>query len=174
MVTVAELLGEMAEIVEFVVATKATVTRKPLRDLELPRGMLIVAVLLNLLHIPRGDFHIAEGDRVLVFLQPELAAKARHPVQVTEMHADIIAKALGLLLLVLAIVGTARWPTRRLGRRQPIMPWIWMIIVAVASGGGLMWVGHKANPDHTGIKEGMAITSLTWLATSLVAGIGIG
>lgn len=76
-VTVARLLGEQAEVIEFAVGTEAKVTKQPLKDLKLPRGMLIVAVLRgDALHIPGGDFRVQANDRVLVFLQPELAERA--------------------------------------------------------------------------------------------------
>lgn len=88
------------------------------------------------------------------------------------MHADIIAKALGLLLLILAFAGLAPLAVDA-ASGLPIWPWIWMEVIAVVSGLGLWWFGRKADPNRTGIREGMAITSLTWVASSLVAGVGI-
>lgn len=66
--SVARLRDEDAEIVEFKLSTSSPVVGKALKDLRLPGGALITAVLRgNDVHIPGGNFVMAAEDRVLVF-----------------------------------------------------------------------------------------------------------
>jgi len=80
--SVARLSSEEAEALEFKAHRQCHVTRKPLRDLKLPAGMLIAAVMRGGdLHIPSGDFQIAEGDRVLVFADERADSHVEHLFQ---------------------------------------------------------------------------------------------
>lgn len=66
--SVARLHSEEAEMLEFKATATSAVCRRPLRELRLPRGVLIAAVMRDgALNIPGGDFRIAPGDRVLAF-----------------------------------------------------------------------------------------------------------
>ncbi|MBW2731785.1 MAG: Trk system potassium transporter TrkA [Deltaproteobacteria bacterium] len=61
-----------AEVIELEAAEGAKVTKKPLKDLDLPEGSLIVAALRDdKVVIPGGDFQIQPHETVLVFALPE-------------------------------------------------------------------------------------------------------
>jgi len=61
-----------AEVLEMVAQKDSRITKKPLKDLNLPRGVIIGAVLHNnSSHIPVGNTKIAPNDRVVVFALPE-------------------------------------------------------------------------------------------------------
>jgi trk system potassium uptake protein len=63
------LLGGLAEAMEIVVQPKAYVTQDQLQYLELPKGIIIGAVLRGeSVLIPNGTTQIEPGDRVVVFL----------------------------------------------------------------------------------------------------------
>ena len=75
--SVAKLHSEEAEVLEFIVQKGVAVTRAELKDLQLPRGMLIGAILrAGELIIPRGDTRIVADDRVLVFVDARGAPHA--------------------------------------------------------------------------------------------------
>ena len=76
--SVATVHGLDAEILEVEAARKARITRKALKELDLPGGMLIGAVLhLNGdVEVATGDTHIRAGDRTIVFVLPGYVAKA--------------------------------------------------------------------------------------------------
>ncbi len=62
------LFGGKAEVTELIVQEKAYVTEKKLKDLELPRGLIIGSVLRNnKVIIPDGETVITAGDRVVIF-----------------------------------------------------------------------------------------------------------
>jgi len=64
----ARLRQDEAEMVELKVGRHAPIAGKPIRNLNLPKGLLIAAVLRDReLHFPLGGFVLAERDRVLVF-----------------------------------------------------------------------------------------------------------
>ncbi len=63
-----KLIGEDTEILEFHAEPESKITRAAVKDLKLPKSMLIVAVIRNHeLHIPNGLFRIMANDRVLIF-----------------------------------------------------------------------------------------------------------
>ena len=65
--SVAKLHHEEIEAIELQAAAQCKASKKLLRDLKLPKGILVAAVLRDQeLHVPRGDFQIQPGDRVLM------------------------------------------------------------------------------------------------------------
>ena len=57
-----------AEVVEFEVPARATVLKKPLQQLRVPRESIIGAVMRGEeLFVPRGSFQFEVGDRAIVF-----------------------------------------------------------------------------------------------------------
>ena len=65
-----------AEVIELEAAKGSKVTKKPLRELDLPDGSLIVAALRNdKMVIPDGNFQIAESETILVFALPHAIEK---------------------------------------------------------------------------------------------------
>ncbi|RMG69124.1 MAG: Trk system potassium transporter TrkA [Calditrichaeota bacterium] len=67
----ASLPGIDAEVIEFVAAKGSRITRKPIKDLNFPKGAIVGAVLHDgRLIIPKGDTRIQPGDRVVVFSLP--------------------------------------------------------------------------------------------------------
>lgn len=57
-----------AEFIELKAEPGSAVTQKPLRDLEMPPGAVVGAVIQNRrVIVPRGDTQIHPGDRALLF-----------------------------------------------------------------------------------------------------------
>jgi trk system potassium uptake protein TrkA len=74
--SLATLLEEKVEVVEAEAARGGPLTRAPLAELGLPRGVLVAAVQRNgSLLVPRGDDRIAAGDRLLLISTSDSAPK---------------------------------------------------------------------------------------------------
>lgn len=74
--SVANVHGLDAEILEIKAAEGAKITRKPLMNLDLPSGVLIGAVLRrDLIEVATGLTHIEPGDRAYVFVLPNQLRK---------------------------------------------------------------------------------------------------
>jgi trk system potassium uptake protein TrkA len=70
------LLGDEVEIMEVEVETGSRLTRAPIKNLGLPRGILIAAIQRDeAMLVPRGDDRVAAGDRVLIAVMTDLVAK---------------------------------------------------------------------------------------------------
>ena len=66
------LSGINAEVMELVADPHSAVTKKPIKDLSLPKGAIIGGIIRgNESYIAVGDFQIEEGDKVVVFSLPE-------------------------------------------------------------------------------------------------------
>jgi trk system potassium uptake protein TrkA len=66
--TVTTIEGEKAEIVEYTASKKSKVAGKPLKKVKFPKGSIVCMVVHNgNTVVPRGDYIIEEGDRVVVF-----------------------------------------------------------------------------------------------------------
>lgn len=75
-VMLSTLQGVDAEVMEFHVNAKSRVTLKPIKDLNLPQGVLIGGVVrAKEALIPTGDFQIKGDDKVVVFAQVAVAKK---------------------------------------------------------------------------------------------------
>jgi len=75
--SVATVHGLDAEILEIKATPDAPVTRGPLKDLDLPSGMLVGAVEHDdaSTEIAVGTTHIQAGDRAIVFVLPDRVAE---------------------------------------------------------------------------------------------------
>ncbi len=72
------LSGVDAEVVEFQVKAGASATRKPIKNLNCPRGSIIGGIVRgDQSFIAVGDFQIKEGDNVVVFALPETISKVQ-------------------------------------------------------------------------------------------------
>ena len=70
-VAITKLGNINAELLEFVVNSNSKITRKNIKDLDFPRSAIIGGVIREGEGlIPLGDFHIHEGDRVVVCCLP--------------------------------------------------------------------------------------------------------
>jgi len=70
-VSVASIPGISAEIIEFDTHKNAKICRKPLLNLNLPKGVIMGAVVRgDDIFIPTGKTKILEGDKVVVFALP--------------------------------------------------------------------------------------------------------
>lgn len=70
------LSGINAEVMELVAYPHSAVTRKPIRQLSMPKGAIIGGIIRgNDSFIAVGDFQIEEGDKVVVFSLPEAIHK---------------------------------------------------------------------------------------------------
>jgi trk system potassium uptake protein TrkA len=66
--TLTTIEGEKAEIIEYTASEKSKVVGKPLNKVKFPKGALINMVVRGKeTIIPRGDFVINNGDRVVIF-----------------------------------------------------------------------------------------------------------
>ena len=66
------LSGINAEVMELVADPHSAVTRKPIKDLNMPKGAIIGGIIRGEdSHIAVGDFQIEDGDKVVVFSMPE-------------------------------------------------------------------------------------------------------
>ena len=88
------------------------------------------------------------------------------------MNIPIIARVLGALLVFLALfwaypLGVAWF------HDEPLMPWYIMNGVSILGGLGLMAFGLRARDKDMSMREGIAVTSLAWVAASLVSALGI-
>jgi len=74
---VAALFGDRVEVLEAEVVQGAPVTRAPIAALELPRGVLVVAVQRQgALRMPRGEDRATPGDRILLVAETAATAAA--------------------------------------------------------------------------------------------------
>jgi trk system potassium uptake protein TrkA len=70
-VSVASIPGVAAEVIEFITKEDAKITRKKVKELHLPKGVLLGAVVRDdEFFIPIGDSIIVSGDKVVVFALP--------------------------------------------------------------------------------------------------------
>jgi trk system potassium uptake protein TrkA len=75
--SVATVYGLDAEILEMQARRNAPITRSPLHELKLPRGMIIGAVMRGKeVEVATGFTHIEAGDRAIVFVLPRLVHQA--------------------------------------------------------------------------------------------------
>ena len=57
---------------ELVADPQSVVTKKPIRELSMPKGAIIGGIIRgDESYIAVGDFQIEEGDKVVVFSMPE-------------------------------------------------------------------------------------------------------
>jgi len=71
--SVATIHGLDAEIIEIEAKPRSPVTRAPLKELTLPKGVLVGAVLhKGDIDVATGDTHIRPGDRVIIFTMPQV------------------------------------------------------------------------------------------------------
>lgn len=74
--SLANLHGVDAEVLEFRVTSKSKVAKKPIRDLKFPKGAIIGGVIRNEQGmITLGDFQIEEDDHVVVFAMNDTIQK---------------------------------------------------------------------------------------------------
>lgn len=65
-----------AEVLELVMSTDSSNLRKPLREMELPAGVIIGVIVRGTeVVIPSGEDHLEVGDHVIVFTLPEAIAR---------------------------------------------------------------------------------------------------
>ncbi|PID89451.1 MAG: Trk system potassium transporter TrkA [Bacteroidia bacterium] len=70
------LPGTDAEVMEFVVADKAKITKKPLKEINFPKGAIIGGVIRGRSSfIATGDCHIRAEDKVVIFTLPQAIDK---------------------------------------------------------------------------------------------------
>ena len=78
-----QLVQGQAEITELIASHNMKIANKPLKNIDLPKGVIIGAIHRGSeVIIPNGDTVINEGDRVLIFslltAMPEMAVYTRH------------------------------------------------------------------------------------------------
>ena len=69
--SVATVHGLDAEILEVEAGEGSPITKRPLMELKLPRGLLVGAVVGRQVDIATGQTHVAPGQRAIVFATPE-------------------------------------------------------------------------------------------------------
>ena len=82
-ITLSLLIGGRAEVLEVLPQPDAPILNKPLRELGIPQGLIIGAILRDgRVIIPKGDAVIKSTDRVIVFT--------------LENHMDKVTKLFGV------------------------------------------------------------------------------
>ena len=68
----ASIPGLAAEVIEYIAEENSKITKKPVKELILPKGSILGAVSRgeDQVFIPIGDSQIQSGDKVVVFAQP--------------------------------------------------------------------------------------------------------
>ncbi|MDG6244814.1 MAG: Trk system potassium transporter TrkA [Methanolobus sp.] len=67
--SVTTLEGEKAEIIEYIASKKSKIVGKPLKNLKFPPGSIVSMVVhKGNTVVPRGEYVIEDGDRVVVFV----------------------------------------------------------------------------------------------------------
>ena len=75
--SVAAVYGLDAEILEIEAARRSPITKAPLHEIELPRGMLIGAVIHSkTTEVATGSTQVKPGERVIVFALPRVVPEA--------------------------------------------------------------------------------------------------
>ena len=70
------LSGINSDVVEFIAKKNSPVTKKTIRNLSMPEGVLIGGIIRgNNSYIAIGDFQIEENDKVVVFALPGISSK---------------------------------------------------------------------------------------------------
>ncbi len=76
MLTSVSVGDEAAEVLEAVLAENSTLTGRPVRDLKLPRGALLVAVMRNKgVFIPNGNSELDAGDHIIMVCTREVMSE---------------------------------------------------------------------------------------------------
>ncbi len=75
--SVATVPGLDAEILEVEAGRRARITNKPLKELSVPRGVLVGSIVHQNggVEIATGDSHIVPGDRIILFVLPDQLAE---------------------------------------------------------------------------------------------------
>ena len=74
--SVAKLGTEDAEVIELRASANCRMSKRPLREMKLPKGILVLgAMRKGELHLASGNFHVQAGDHVLLFVASNLAHK---------------------------------------------------------------------------------------------------
>lgn len=70
-VSVASIPGVQAEVIEFITKSGAKITKKPVQDVNFPKGVVLGAVVRKgEIFIPVGSSHIQAGDRIVLVTLP--------------------------------------------------------------------------------------------------------
>jgi trk system potassium uptake protein len=78
------LFDGKAEVIEFTADNTCMLLTKPIKDLEMPEGSLILSVIRNGdVMIPDGDFLIKENDTIVVIVKKQSIAKIEDIFQST-------------------------------------------------------------------------------------------
>jgi len=68
----ASLRGEQAEVLEAIAMETSDIVGKPLKNLSMPKGVLVTTILRgDRVIIPTGDSVVEPGDRIIIFTQRE-------------------------------------------------------------------------------------------------------
>jgi trk system potassium uptake protein TrkA len=75
-ISVTELRGIKAEVIELQAASESKITKKPIKKLNLPEGCVIGGILCNgAVEIATGETQIKSNDRVIIFCLPAAVDK---------------------------------------------------------------------------------------------------
>lgn len=88
------------------------------------------------------------------------------------MHYLIVLRAVGGLLAVLGCGAVVPLLVALLYGERPA-PWLWTILAGFAAGIALMLATRRARAENLGLREGLAITTLTWAVGSALTAIGL-
>lgn len=67
----ASVPGVDAQIVEYIASRRSKITRKPLKDINFPKHAIVGSIIKHgQVTIPKGETHIEDGDKVVVFSLP--------------------------------------------------------------------------------------------------------
>lgn len=74
--SVISIMGEQAEAMEAVAMETSDIVGKPLRNIAMPKGSLVVSIMRgDAVHIPSGESVIEPDDRIIIFAQRDAIPK---------------------------------------------------------------------------------------------------
>lgn len=74
--SVISIMGEQAEALEAVAMETSDIVGKPLRNIAMPKGSLVVSIMRgDTVHIPSGESVIEPDDRIIIFAQRDAIPK---------------------------------------------------------------------------------------------------
>ena len=152
-----------ADVAEFVPSPNSKVTRKVVRELNLPKGMTIGGLVRNGEGmLVSGNTQIEAGDSVVVFCYNVDIKKGREIVYLTMLNLRLISKILGSLLWIEGVLMLVCLFVAILYQGTDIMPFVWSILITLGAGLSLRLLGRNAD-NLLGRRDAYFVVTVSWI-----------